>query len=248
MTDTGPTSKSGSGREFARHRFQWLDQVCADRSITPARFQLAYVITGFVNRGTGDAWPSQKTLAAKIGLTVLGIRKLAVALSDRGHLKVTESRGRGHSARYRPILKAVASENAPPEVPIREAGPTSAATPGPTSPGGFDEWWAHYPRKVAKGAAQVVWERVIKSGKANAVDLLAGAMRYAAERDGQDAKYTKHPRTWLNAECWLDEGPPSSEVNQQTIDQTGLPVPQRTERPKQKPVESWTAIAMKGLP
>jgi hypothetical protein len=29
-------------------------------------------------------------------------------------------------------------------------------------------------------------------------------MRYAAERTGEDDKYTKHPATWLNAECWKD--------------------------------------------
>ena len=34
-------------------------------------------------------------------------------------------------------------------------------------------------------------------------------MRYAAERTGQDAHWTKHPATWLNNECWKDEPAPS---------------------------------------
>jgi hypothetical protein len=35
--------------------------------------------------------------------------------------------------------------------------------------------------------------------------MLNGAMRYAAERTGQDQRYTKHPATWLNGQCWKDE-------------------------------------------
>jgi hypothetical protein len=30
-------------------------------------------------------------------------------------------------------------------------------------------------------------------------------MGYAAKVAGQDPKFTKHPATWLNAECWTDE-------------------------------------------
>ena len=36
-------------------------------------------------------------------------------------------------------------------------------------------------------------------------DLLADAMRYAAAQAGKDQTYTKHPTTWLNGKCWLDE-------------------------------------------
>ena len=33
-------------------------------------------------------------------------------------------------------------------------------------------------------------------------------MRYAMERTGENAKFTKHPSTWLNADGWLDEPTP----------------------------------------
>lgn len=29
-------------------------------------------------------------------------------------------------------------------------------------------------------------------------------MRYAAERDGENPRYTKNPATWLNKACWND--------------------------------------------
>ena len=32
-------------------------------------------------------------------------------------------------------------------------------------------------------------------------------MRYAAQRDGEDPQFTKHPATWLNGKCWTDEPP-----------------------------------------
>jgi hypothetical protein len=36
-------------------------------------------------------------------------------------------------------------------------------------------------------------------------DIIAGAKRYASQRQGQEARYTKNPATWLNAGAWLDE-------------------------------------------
>lgn len=66
--------------------------------------------------------------------------------------------------------------------------------------GSFEAWWRQYPRKVGKGAARKAYERVVKAGKATPDDLLGGLARYHP-----DPKFTKHPATWLNAECWLDE-------------------------------------------
>jgi hypothetical protein len=73
----------------------------------------------------------------------------------------------------------------------------------PSTPDGFEEWWAIYPRKIAKGAAEKAYAKAVElSGP---VVLLAGVQRYAAVRANQDPQYTKHPATWLNQKCWLDE-------------------------------------------
>jgi len=69
----------------------------------------------------------------------------------------------------------------------------------------FETWWKQYPRHVAKGAAEKVYKRIVASGKASVADLMAGALRYAAEREGQEPQFTKHPSTWLSGACWADE-------------------------------------------
>jgi hypothetical protein len=71
-----------------------------------------------------------------------------------------------------------------------------------------EEFWPFYPRRVSKGTARKVYERVLKSKGATAEELKVGAMRYAVERVGQDPNFTKYPATWLNAESWKDESSP----------------------------------------
>jgi hypothetical protein len=82
---------------------------------------------------------------------------------------------------------------------------------------GFEEWWRQYPRKVAKAAARTAYLRAVKSGKATPAELLTGVMRYAAERHAainmgrpEEYRFTKHPATWLRAECWTDEPGPAA--------------------------------------
>jgi Helix-turn-helix domain len=77
----------------------------------------------------------------------------------------------------------------------------------------FMSWWLQYPRKVAINDARRAYHRVVESGQATAADLMRGAMRYAAERDGQDQKYTKSPANWLRGGCWRDEPASASSSN-----------------------------------
>ncbi|MDP2356144.1 MAG: helix-turn-helix domain-containing protein [Beijerinckiaceae bacterium] len=80
----------------------------------------------------------------------------------------------------------------------------------PDAPDGFEEFYAAYPRRVEPDDARTAYDRVIRKGKATAEELLAGAIRYASERDGQERKFTKHPATWLNKGCWADEPAPAA--------------------------------------
>jgi hypothetical protein len=66
----------------------------------------------------------------------------------------------------------------------------------------FENFWTHFPKKVGKGSARKAYSNALK--RASAEDILAGAKRYAASKP--DPQFTKHPTTWLNADCWLDEG------------------------------------------
>ena len=71
----------------------------------------------------------------------------------------------------------------------------------------FDNWYQHYPRKVSRGAAEKALARVRREG-ASLETLIEGAKRYAGQVAGQEARYIKHPATWLNGKCWLDEPEP----------------------------------------
>lgn len=66
----------------------------------------------------------------------------------------------------------------------------------------FLEWYMAYPRKVGKGQARRAYTAARK--KTDHAALLAGAKRYADD-PLRKPEFTKHPSTWLNAECWADE-------------------------------------------
>lgn len=67
----------------------------------------------------------------------------------------------------------------------------------------FDEFWDVYPRRVEKAEAKKVWSRLRLDDVAD--EVIGGAKRYAAEVADKEARFTKHPPTWLNRRCWEDE-------------------------------------------
>ena len=71
---------------------------------------------------------------------------------------------------------------------------------------GFDAFWRAYPRREGKGAARRAWDKAIRRTRAE--DIIAGAMRYAADPNRVDA-FTAHASTWLNADRWTDEPLPA---------------------------------------
>jgi len=73
----------------------------------------------------------------------------------------------------------------------------------------FDEWYRHYPRKVARGAAEKAYRTARKEVSADV--LLAGVLQYAAQRQGKNPEYTPYPATWLNSRRWTDEPPAPSQ-------------------------------------
>ena len=42
--------------------------------------------------------------------------------------------------------------------------------------------------------------------------LIEATKHYAAQMAGKDSQYIKHPATWLNGKCWLDEPGPLSQT------------------------------------
>jgi len=75
----------------------------------------------------------------------------------------------------------------------------------------FDEFWAHYPRKEAKGAAKKAWARIKPSAELTARMIAALEVQKRSEKwREKNGQFIPHPATWLNAERWEDQ--PSVEI------------------------------------
>lgn len=128
------------------------------------------------------------------------------------------------SSRERSRIKTKTLEASPPSreassgdlVPrTKDLGPSisadkSASTPKPKkslngSTRDFDEFWASYPKKVAKGAASKAYLKAL--ARSSPAVILEGAKHYARNRKDEDPTYTAHAATWLNEDRWLDEVP-----------------------------------------
>ena len=76
----------------------------------------------------------------------------------------------------------------------------------------FADFMAIYPKKVGEKNARFQWDRIVGSKEATPNDVIAGAVRYAASREGENPQYTKDPANWLRDACWKDEIAPKSEA------------------------------------
>jgi hypothetical protein len=71
-----------------------------------------------------------------------------------------------------------------------------------------DDFWPAYPLKRDRGHALKAYRAARK--RASVDVIMAGVRRYAAERAGDDPKFTKYAQGWLNGDGWADEPRPSS--------------------------------------
>ena len=96
----------------------------------------------------------------------------------------------------------------------------------------FNDFWRHYPRRVAKGAAMKAWDKIrpdaeLEAKIHNAIDAQLTYRRKVEEfnaRARRDERIflpdLKHPATWIRAMCWEDELP--------ELPGTEKPKPQKT--------------------
>ena len=79
----------------------------------------------------------------------------------------------------------------------------------------FGKFYAEYPRKVGKGAAQKAYQSARKT--TDHETIMAGLERHRRQLavDRTEAKFIPHPATWLNGQRWSDEvdgQPPAGEL------------------------------------
>lgn len=69
---------------------------------------------------------------------------------------------------------------------------------------GFDDWYALYPKKVGKAAAERAWPGAVK--RAGSPEAIIEALKQQLPAlEAKDRQYVKNPATWLNQGCWDDE-------------------------------------------
>lgn len=93
-----------------------------------------------------------------------------------------------------------------PPTPQGAGGPVAVAE----SPPGFAEFWAAYPRKVAKPQAAKAFAR-LRPLPDGLLDTILSALKAQAESDQwrrENGRFIPHPATWLNARRWEDESLP----------------------------------------
>lgn len=86
----------------------------------------------------------------------------------------------------------------------------------------FDRFWSVYPRKVAKGTAKRAWDKTFKGMERTEAEALTNQITLAIEAQQRYRRHAeehkefmpdwKHPATWINGQCWLDEIPSHAEL------------------------------------
>lgn len=72
----------------------------------------------------------------------------------------------------------------------------------------FDEWYALYPRKTARGNAEKAWASLKPSDEL--IDTMIAALLGQREQPDwtkDNGAFIPHPATWLNGKRWMDELP-----------------------------------------
>ena len=105
-----------------------------------------------------------------------------------------------------PSLEAEADTEAEKNPPTpRKRGSAKSSHPA------FRDFWAAYPRKVGRGAAEKAFAAAIAKG-ASVADIAAGLNRQSWP---VEPRFVPHPATWLNQARWQDDpaaaAPPSAE-------------------------------------
>lgn len=100
-----------------------------------------------------------------------------------------------------------ASTNAAPIPPRHDTTPLEDRKPARAAAlDGFVEFYAGYPRHVAKGDAEKAWHQVkADSDLALRVEIMAALQRQIRQGFGREKKFTPFPGTWLRARRWEDE-------------------------------------------
>src|SRR5262245_29173414 len=87
---------SPQSKGFLRARLQAADELRRDGKLSAAARLVRLEIFSYVNEASGEAFPSEGTIARRLGLTDRTVRTAAKKLADAGRIKVTRRPGRSN--------------------------------------------------------------------------------------------------------------------------------------------------------
>lgn len=193
--------------------------------------KVVYAVLQRYSNSDGVCFPSRKTVADRIGVSVRSVDRALDELEAEGVLTV--SRRQNPDGSFTSNLYHLTTAN---PVTVLATKTTLGSDKNDTRgsdkndtlirvnsnqsqesdiSSSFAAFWQAYPRKKGKQQALRAWEKAIKTG-ADPTVIVAGAERYALERTGEDPQYTAHPATWLHAGRWDDEPDPTHQAKPTT--------------------------------
>jgi hypothetical protein len=176
--------------------------------------------------GPGGIHPSQEKLAAEARCSDRQVRRALAELEQLGvvvRVRRKNSVGRAPNGyilhpngRLRDDEEVADSQSDTPEVPDSSDGgsgldvqlvPITEEEPIKKTVGEFfEEFWAVYPRHIAKAPARAKFVHIAK--KVDLQVVVDGARRFAADPNLPEPAFIPYPTTWLNQERWEDEALP----------------------------------------
>ena len=85
---------------FVCKKLDYIQRAIRDRRLLPVDRCIAVGLANYVNRETGQAWPTQETLAEMVGVTSRTVRASLDRLAEFGWITIAKQRGRGFTSRY----------------------------------------------------------------------------------------------------------------------------------------------------
>jgi hypothetical protein len=156
----------------------------------------------------GVCFPSQRTLARKARCSENYVRVAVKRMIADGFVGIIEgSKGRGRATIYQLKTHSQNAHSPKPHSPPNETPfltePTRITNHHESSNTDFERFWDAYPRKIAKGNARKIWQKLWRAGTLPPVDQLLTAVA-AYDASVSDKKFIAYPATWLGGERWLD--------------------------------------------
>ncbi len=166
-----------------------------ERKINWRAFGLGMVIASFTGKGTGEAWPSRRTLAEISGIESRDVPRVTAELRDAGFLAIEERKGRSNL--YRLTYGEIAAVGKQPPT----CGDVAAKPMGKQPPITIKE------QERNKGTASS-FSQHSKKGDGSIAYLADKVKRVEAEHGEDvarryDAKAREHNST-IQADAWLE--------------------------------------------